>query len=424
MNVLYLLKIIKTESEDSVKKEKIFKIYEECAVKFNQKPKSCIEHLSEYMDILSEPNNKPHNVVNQQSDSSTPLDPEEQLVNVIVEFLHNHGTHLNKTKTGEFISEPDELNLKILTKFIQQFHFVDMEFDVALRTFLGKFRLPGEAQKIDRIMEKFAHRYYEENQHHNIFPTEDQAYLLAFSLIMLNTDLHNPSIKHKMTVEQFVKNNTDTGLENDLSPEFLSKMYFCIRDNEIKMETQDTKFGNSVAIKMGWLTKQGGRIKTWKRRWFILSDGVLYYFKEKVQQEETSKACGIVPLEDIVVSESPESKKKGKFCFELSHEENTTMKAMKRNQGQVFITLFLLFPLPFIPFLAFFISSLRLFENDFISCLFQENFHFAFFTILTDGKMGIDPKRAPRQLFYMCIITTRNERMDRCNCTKHHSKSI
>lgn len=34
-----------------------------------------------------------------------------------------------------------------------------MEFDEAIRLFLSKFRLPGEAQKIDRIMESFAKRY-------------------------------------------------------------------------------------------------------------------------------------------------------------------------------------------------------------------------------------------------------------------------
>ena len=32
-------------------------------------------------------------------------------------------------------------------------------------------------------------------------------------------------------------------------------------------------------IKEGWLWKQGGRYKTWKRRWFILNDGCLYYFE-------------------------------------------------------------------------------------------------------------------------------------------------
>lgn len=69
-----------------------------------------------------------------------------------------------------------------------------------------RFRLPGEAQKIDRIMECFAQRYHENNP--GMFPDSDTAYLLAFSLIMLNTDAHNPAIKHKMTKKAFVANNT------------------------------------------------------------------------------------------------------------------------------------------------------------------------------------------------------------------------
>ena len=49
------------------------------------------------------------------------------------------------------------------------------------------------------------------------------------------------------------------------------------------MEAEEVVFGNSLVQKNGWLTKQGGRIKTWKRRWFILSGNCLYYFKEKVR---------------------------------------------------------------------------------------------------------------------------------------------
>ncbi len=39
--------------------------------------------------------------------------------------------------------------------------------------------------------------------------SSDVGYILAFSLIMLNTDAHNPSIKpeNKMTKPQFVSNN-------------------------------------------------------------------------------------------------------------------------------------------------------------------------------------------------------------------------
>lgn len=37
--------------------------------------------------------------------------------------------------------------------------FTGMVFDEAIRYFLQGFRLPGEAQKIDRMMEKFAERF-------------------------------------------------------------------------------------------------------------------------------------------------------------------------------------------------------------------------------------------------------------------------
>ncbi len=67
----------------------------------------------------------------------------------------------------------------------------------ARRTFLSGFRLPGEAQKIDRLMEKFAERYVSCNP--DAFKSADVAYVLAYSVILLNTDAHNPQVKNKMT---------------------------------------------------------------------------------------------------------------------------------------------------------------------------------------------------------------------------------
>ncbi len=43
--------------------------------------------------------------------------------------------------------------------FVDQLDFAGSTFIVAIRTFLQAFRLPGEAQKIDRFMLKFAERY-------------------------------------------------------------------------------------------------------------------------------------------------------------------------------------------------------------------------------------------------------------------------
>lgn len=47
--------------------------------------------------------------------------------------------------------------------YVDQLNFAEMDFVSGLRRFLEGFRLPGEAQKIDRLMEKFASRYCECN---------------------------------------------------------------------------------------------------------------------------------------------------------------------------------------------------------------------------------------------------------------------
>ena len=46
-------------------------------------------------------------------------------------------------------------------------------------------------------MEKFAERYVSCNP--DAFKSADVAYVLAYSVILLNTDAHNPQVKNKMT---------------------------------------------------------------------------------------------------------------------------------------------------------------------------------------------------------------------------------
>lgn len=54
-------------------------------------------------------------------------------------------------------------NKEVMYAYVDLFDFNQMDFVPALRKFLEGFRLPGEAQKIDRLMEKFASRYCECN---------------------------------------------------------------------------------------------------------------------------------------------------------------------------------------------------------------------------------------------------------------------
>ncbi|KAJ0717351.1 putative Sec7 domain, armadillo-like helical, sec7 domain superfamily protein [Helianthus annuus] len=178
---------------------------------FNRKPKKGIEFLINVKKVGSS--------------------PEE-----IAEFLKNV-SGLNKTMIGDYLGEREDLSLKVMHAYVDSFDFQDMEFDEAIRTFLRGFRLPGEAQKIDRIMEKFAERYCKCNP--KAFISADTAYVLAYSVIMLNTDAHNPMVKNKMSADDFIRNNRGIDDGKDLPEEYLRSLFGRISKNEIKMKEDD-----------------------------------------------------------------------------------------------------------------------------------------------------------------------------------------
>ena len=80
--------------------------------------------------------------------------------------------------------------------------------------------------------------------------------------------------------------------------------HFSIKTEPFKIPEDD---GNDLMHtffnpdKEGWLWKQGGRYKSWKRRWFILNDNCLYYFEFTTDKEPR----GIIPLENIKVTPLP-----------------------------------------------------------------------------------------------------------------------
>eukprot|EP00804_Cyclotella_cryptica_P009255 CCRYP_016755-RC/>CCRYP_016755-RC protein AED:0.22 eAED:0.22 QI:0/0.36/0.16/1/0.36/0.16/12/38/1705 len=159
-------------------------------------------------------------------------------------FLYENKDKLDKTQTGEVLGkEPDAafgFFLRVLYHYVDLMNFEGLMFDDAIRLFLSGFRLPGEAQKIDRIMEKFAERFTRQNA--DVFPSADTAFILAFSVIMLNTDLHNPSIKpeRRMTLESFIRNNRGISVDGgDLPEEFLSGIFNRIKERPFSLKEDD-----------------------------------------------------------------------------------------------------------------------------------------------------------------------------------------
>ncbi|XP_008946766.1 PREDICTED: cytohesin-3, partial [Merops nubicus] len=113
-------------------------------------------------------------------------------------------------------------------------------------------------------------------------------------------------------------------------------LYESIKNEPFKIPEDD---GNDLTHtffnpdREGWLLKLGGgRVKTWKRRWFILTDNCLYYFEYTTDKEPR----GIIPLENLSIREVEDPRKPN--CFELynpSHKGQVIKACKTEADGRV-----------------------------------------------------------------------------------------
>ncbi len=191
----------------------------QAALKFNQKPTDGLKYAAECGHL----------------DLTDPVD--------VARYLLQNKDTFEKAQIGEYLGREKEWQdgfaLKVLRAYGDALDFQGMKFDDAIRYYLSGFRLPGEAQKIDRIMEVFAARFTAQNA--DVFPTADSAFILAFSIIMLNTDLHNPAIRQdrKMTISSFIRMNSGVCEGGDFPDEMLTEIFERIKNDPISLKDDD-----------------------------------------------------------------------------------------------------------------------------------------------------------------------------------------
>ncbi|CAH2312463.1 cytohesin-4 isoform X1 [Pelobates cultripes] len=176
----------------------------------------------------------------------------------IASFLYQ-GTGLSKSAIGEYMGQIDPLNIKVLHAFVDCHNFEKLGLVDALRQFLSRFRLPGEAQKIDRMMESFSAHYCKCNP--ETFKSTDSCYIVSFSLIILNTTLHNPNVKQKPDLQQFQSIHKGIHAGGDLPTELLTEMYESLKKEPFKMPEEEDAWETTHAFykpqREGWLLKLG-----------------------------------------------------------------------------------------------------------------------------------------------------------------------
>lgn len=179
----------------------------------------------------------------------------------IATFLRIHKKRFDPSALGLYLGESgvggteSEYWNSIRLYFVRPIPFVGMNVDQGLRHFLTHcgFLLPGEAQKIDRIVNTFAQCYYEDNAGDLQlcpFKNEDTVYLLCFAIIMLNTDLHknyqtSRRGKKKMSKTDFISNLRGVEQGDDIPRQYLSDLYDSVEANPIVLDQDSSESAES-----------------------------------------------------------------------------------------------------------------------------------------------------------------------------------
>ncbi|AFE52812.1 protein transport protein SEC7 (sec7) [Rickettsia prowazekii str. GvV257] len=202
---------------DSLLKNEVIKL-------FNDKPKSGIARIKKWC-----------------------TDNNQDFIAETAKIFYEEKSNLNLEFVGDYLGTDGVDNQKVLESFTKQFDFKEKDYLESLRRFLQSFKLPGEAQKIDRLVESFGTHYYEQNLNIDI-NSKDAAYILAYQTIMLNTDLHNPSIakSKKMTFEQLKNNLKGTNESKNFNDNFLKKIYDEIEAKPFKLNFVDSSPGYQI----------------------------------------------------------------------------------------------------------------------------------------------------------------------------------
>ncbi|KAJ5750820.1 hypothetical protein N7533_007848 [Penicillium manginii] len=130
-------------------------------------------------------------------------------------FLTKLEENLPKGSIAGILAQSDQEFFKVaLRKYMRGFHYFGDPIDMAIRKLLMEVELPKETQQIDRFLQAFADRYHECNP--GIFATTDQAYFIAFSILILHTDVFNKNNKRKMQKPDYVKNTRGEGISDDI----------------------------------------------------------------------------------------------------------------------------------------------------------------------------------------------------------------
>ncbi|CAB4423591.1 unnamed protein product [Rhizophagus irregularis] len=173
--------------------------------------------------------------------------------------FHEDETFIKKEDITKYLGGHELINSRALKCYMDYYDFSNLRLDVAFRRLCGKLYIKAETQQLDRILEGFSIRYWECNPK-TIYGSSDVVHAVAYSILLLNTDLHVAQVANKMSRSQFVRNTMATiyHAQATIIAQNNNESYEDDQSTITSVETSTT--GTSATAR----PRRSGSIKSWR----------------------------------------------------------------------------------------------------------------------------------------------------------------
>ena len=121
-----------------------------------------------------------------------------------IAIMIKYSFYVDIEKLYEIFGNKNDFSKLILEEYLKTFDFTGLDILKAYRIFVSTFKLTGESDNIYNMIINFSEKYYKDNTNDSNLRSVDEVSTLAYSILMLNTDLHDPKIKDHLTVDGFL----------------------------------------------------------------------------------------------------------------------------------------------------------------------------------------------------------------------------
>lgn len=141
----------------------------------------------------------------------------EEYRGIALRLYNEEFLSINAEEYTQFLASQDQESVVICELYMDLFQW-DKDLLKSTRMLCLKLHLKGESQEIDRILSAFTRAYLKRHPD-NVFCTKDfeKIYIVLYSLILLNTNLHNAEVGKRSKISQidYIGNTLSTFIQQN-----------------------------------------------------------------------------------------------------------------------------------------------------------------------------------------------------------------